>query len=398
MTGNGTDGGGSEDPLVDTDVAVAVRDYLTRHLSSMVELLSELVLLESPSIAPERQTPVFARLAAAFEAVGLSARVELGARSGGYLVARPPDLAPGSTGQLLLGHCDTVWPVGTLAEMPLRIADGKVYGPGAYDMKAGLVQMIYALGALKALGLAPVWPPVVFVNSDEEIGSDDSAAPMVALAAQMARVFVLEPSLGSAGKLKTARKGVGQFRLAIQGRAAHAGLAPEEGVSAVLEMAYQIQALASLNDPVQGVTVNVGTVQGGVRPNVVAPSCEAEIDVRIVTAAQARAIESQLRSLRPRLPGATVSVTGSVDRPPLERTARNQALWAVAEQLGRQMGLQLEEAMAGGASDGNLTSAVAPTLDGLGPVGDGAHARHEHVVIAAMAERATLLALLLLVP
>lgn len=396
MTDYWTDGGAGEAPLLGTNVVAAVRDYLTRHLSSMVELLSELVLLESPSTAPDRQAPVFERLADAFQGVGLSTRVERGAKSGGYLVARPPDLAPGSTGQLLLGHCDTVWPVGTLAEMPLRVADGKVYGPGAYDMKAGLVQMIYALDALKALGLTPAWPPVVFVNSDEEIGSDDSAAPMVALAAEMARVFVLEPSLGLSGKLKTARKGVGQFHLAVQGRAAHAGLAPEEGVSAVLEMAYQIQALATLNDPARGVTVNVGTVQGGVRPNVVAPSCEAEIDVRIVTAAQAGAIESQLRSLRPRLPGAAVTLTGSVDRPPLERTARNQALWAVAEQLGRQLGLQLEEGMAGGASDGNLTSAVAPTLDGLGPVGDGAHARHEHVVIAAMAERSALLALLLL--
>jgi glutamate carboxypeptidase len=265
-------------------------------------------------------------------------------------------------------------------------------------MKGGLVQMLFALQALRDLSLVTPATPVVFVASDEEIGSSDSTGCLERLARAAARAFVLEPAFGPSGKLKTERKGAGQFTLAVTGRAAHAGVSPGEGVSAILELSHQIQRLFALNDPGRGITVNVGAVDGGVRPNVVAPTATASIDVRVRTEEDGRSIETALRSLSPVQEGASVRVVGSFGRPPMARTARNRALWLEAKRIGAQLGLSLAEECVGGASDGNLTSLYTATLDGLGPVGDGAHAEHEHVEIARLPERAALLALLLLVP
>jgi glutamate carboxypeptidase len=265
-------------------------------------------------------------------------------------------------------------------------------------MKGGLVQALFALRALRELRLEPPAVPLLFVNSDEEIGSGESTRWVRLLARGVRRVFVLEPSLGPEGKLKTGRKGVGQFVVTVRGRAAHAGLEPERGASAVLELSHVIQRLHALADPARGIAVNVGVVSGGLRGNVVPPEARAEVDVRVLWEEDTPALEAAIRGLAPTLPGTRLEVTGAIDRPPLIATPANLALWRTAEAAARRLGLPLGHGTAGGASDGNTTSRTTATLDGLGAVGGGAHSVDEHVDLARMPERAALLALLLLAP
>jgi len=360
----------------------------------MVALLADLVAAESPSDAPETQAGPLGILFEEFTRLGYHVRHTPGTRTGGYLVARHP--AADRPTQLLLGHCDTVWPVGTLATMPLEVEGDVLRGPGSYDMKGGLVQGLFALRALRDLGLEPPLAPVFLVNTDEEIGSIESRPVIEQLAAASARALVLEPGAGPNGALKTQRKGLGDFIITVHGRAADAGNEPEKGVSAILGMAELVRTLTALNDYPRGVSVNVGVISGGLRPNVVPPECRAEVDVRATTMADAARLEQVIRALAPPLPGTTLTIHGGFERGPLERTPRNVALWELARQTGAEMGLALEQAAVGGGSDGNLTSAHTATLDGLGPVGDGAHARHEHVLISKMIERGALLAALLM--
>jgi glutamate carboxypeptidase len=282
--------------------------------------------------------------------------------------------------------------------MPLHRRNGRLYGPGTYDMKGGLVNIVFALRALHTLGLPPEVVPIVLINSDEEIGSCDSMRHIKRLAKASERVFVLEPALGPLGKLKTARKGNGFFEMRVLGRAAHAGLEPERGASAILELSMVIQRLFALNDPERGVTVNVGTIDGGLRTNIVAPESRATVDVRVLTLEDARRVEAEILSLEATTPGTKLVVTGAMNRPPMEKTVGNQVLWHAAERAGHELGLDLEQGTSGGGSDGNITSLFTPTIDGLGPVGDGAHAAHENVLVKSMPERAALLALLLLEP
>ncbi len=375
--------------------AQSLLNHLTRQRDEMVALLSELVAAESPSDAPETQAGPLGILTEQFERLGYHVQYTPGTRTGGYLIAHHP-AAGERPSQLLLGHCDTVWPAGTLAEMPLEVDGDILRGPGSFDMKGGLAQGIFALKALRDLGLEPPLAPVFLVNTDEEIGSIESRPIIEQLAQQSARALVLEPSAGPEGKLKTARKGVGDFEIIVRGRAAHAGLEPEKGVSAILGMARIVTALAELNDYPRGVSVSAGLINGGTRSNVVAAECRAIVDVRAITVADAERLERDIRALSPGLEGATVTISGGFDRAPLERTPRNAALWELARRTGAEMGLALEETAVGGGSDGNLTSPFTPTLDGLGPVGDGAHARHEHVIISKMVERSALLAALLM--
>ncbi|MGH9361104.1 MAG: M20 family metallopeptidase, partial [Thermoanaerobaculia bacterium] len=314
------------------------------------------------------------------------------------LYASPASRPRARRAQLLLGHCDSVWPLGTLATMPLTLADGRLAGPGVYDMKAGLVQGAFALRALRELGLEPPLAPLLFVSSDEEIGSEESTGRIERLARCVARVFVLEPSLEPGGRLKTERKGNARFTVTAHGKAAHAGLEPEKGASAVLELAHQVIRLHALSDPARGVTVTVGLIEGGIRRNVVPPEAKAVVDVRMLRLDDLAAVEAAIRGLVPVTPGTRLEVEGGIDRPPLERTPRNLALWEQAREVAGRLGLELAEGSAGGASDGNTTSAFAPTLDGLGPVGDGAHAAHEFVWVERMPERAALLAGLLMAP
>ncbi len=284
----------------------------------MGDLLRALALLESPSLVAESQEPVFARLAAELEAAGMRTRRLRGRSSGGQLWAVPRNRDRGP-GQLLLGHCDTVWPVGTLASMPVEIRDGRLTGPGVYDMKAGLVQGIFALKALRGLGLEPEVTPCVFINSDEEIGSVESLLRIERLARRVHRVFVLEPSLGPEGKLKTRRKGSLRFTIRVHGRAAHSGLDPEKGASAILELARVIQRLYGLAEPDRGLTVNVGVISGGLRRNVVAPEAQAEVDVRVLGWDDALRIERTVLEMKAVTPGTSLEVTGGIDRPPWRR-------------------------------------------------------------------------------
>jgi len=381
------------------ETAASIRAYLEARREEMVALLADLAAQESPSRAADAQEAVLSRLAAALAAAGYRARRLSGRTSGGQLFARPARRRPRrSPAQLLLGHADTVWPRGTLSAMPVERRDGRLYGPGVYDMKGGLVQAVFALAALRELGLEPEAEPLLFVNSDEEIGSEDSSPRIRRLARVACRTFVLEPSLGPEGRLKTARKGLLRLHVRAHGRAAHAGLDPERGASAILALAHAIQHVYTLADPARGLTVNVGLVAGGVSSNVVAPAAGCEVDVRLLWQDDATALEAAVRRFSSPVAGTTLAVENVEFRPPLEPTPRNRALWSQAVEAARALGIELEEGTAGGASDGNTTSLLTATLDGLGAVGDGAHAEDEHVVIDRLPERAALLALLLLAP
>ena len=379
-------------------VAERVLTYLREQQEPMADLLRCLALVESPSTDPAAQQPVFDLLAERLAALDYRVDRLSGRLTGGVLYARPQTRRRFAGVQMLLGHCDTVWPHGTLATMPVTRDGARLAGPGVFDMKGGLVIGLYALEALAALGIQPALTPVVLVNSDEEIGSPESTRHVRRLAQAAQRVFVLEPGYGPHGHLKTARKGVLRFDVLVHGKSAHAGLAPWEGVSAILELSHAIQQLFALNDWPRGVSVNVGQISGGTRPNVVAHEARAVVDVRVPTVDDARRISAAILDLQTTLPGAGLSVTPVSSSLPLEATPRNQRLWQHAQAAGRLLGLDLESVAVGGASDGNTTSQYTATLDGLGPIGDGAHAVHEHVLLDRLPERAALLALLMLSP
>jgi len=364
----------------------------------MVELLQQLVLIESPSNDASSQQPIRQLLKKEFEARGYRTILVPGRNSGGQIYAAPAAPRAAQPAQLLLGHCDTVWPMGTLRTMPLECDGNVIRGPGIYDMKAGLVEMLFALQAIRELALQPGVVPLCFINSDEEIGSRESTRYVRALAQRVDRCMILEPSLGISGRLKTARKGVGRFTIKVQGKAAHAGLDPTAGASAILELSHVIQKLFALNDPNRGVSVNVGVIDGGVRANVVAPESSAIVDVRVATHDDARAVEEAIHNLRAETPGVTLQIEGRIGRPPMERTPSNQRLWQVALQLAEELAIDLKEGMAGGGSDGNTTSLFTATLDGMGAVGDGAHAAHEFIYVDQLPVRCALLTMVLLAP
>ncbi|UCF36258.1 MAG: M20 family metallopeptidase [Acidobacteriota bacterium] len=378
--------------------ASRVLSFLNDRREEMVEYLKSLVEIESPSLDPHTQPPVLERLAVPLRAIDYKVCLLRGRLSGGQLFASPAKRIKGIPAQLLLGHCDTVWPVGTLKTMPLQIKDGRMAGPGVYDMKAGLTQIVYALLCLNELGLVPGVTPCVYVTSDEELASEDSRFRLQLMARRFNRVLVPEPSAEPDGRLKTSRKGVGLFEIEVEGRSAHAGVEPEAGVSAVLEMAYLIQRLHELNDPARGNTVTVGVVEGGTRSNIVPARARALVDVRTQTAREGATIEDAIRGLKSTLEGTTIRVNGGMDRPPMEATRRNQELWEIAREMGLFLGLDLKQAHSGGGSDGNLTSPLTATLDGLGPVGGGAHAPHEFIYLDSLVERTALMTLILLAP
>jgi glutamate carboxypeptidase len=363
-----------------------------------VSFLTALCWVESPTDHPETQNGVHDLLGPAFEQVDYDVRIIRGRVSGDHLLAMPRRRVRGAPFQLLVGHTDTVWPLTTLQRMPMEVSEGRLHGPGTLDMKGGLTQIVFALRALRDLDQLPQVTPVVFINSDEEVGSPDSKTYVERLARRAKRALILEPSLGPSGRIKTARKGVGRFEVTLTGRASHAGLDPESGASAILELSHVIQSMNAMNDPELGTTVNVGLVDGGTRPNVVAAHATATVDVRVATAEEGVRFEKAINALRPVTAGVTLKVTGGIEVAPLERTPRNRSLWKAAIGAGEDLGFRLEEAVAGGGSDGNTTSQFTATLDGLGCVGDGAHADHEHIVIDPSVDRCALLARLLLAP
>jgi glutamate carboxypeptidase len=371
--------------------------YLRKQLPRMLETLRELTVLESPSLEKKPADRCCELLAEKWLRHGTIAQIIRQKLRGDHLrVVWKPSERRVISQLLVLGHYDTVYPTGTLAKMPFRISGGKAYGPGTFDMKAGIVQALFALEVIRQLQ-APVRKRLVFLwTSDEEIGSESSRKLIEKEAARSDAVFVLEPSLGPLGLLKTSRKGVGEAELIVHGRASHAGLAPEKGINAIHELAAQISRLEKWNDLRRGVAVNADIVSGGSRVNVIADRAAATLDLRAWRQADMRALENRLYSLKPVHRGAKLEIHGGFDRPPLERK-HSAALYARAKAIARELGFPLGEAAAGGGSDGNFTAALGiPTLDGLGAVGDGAHATYEHILINAMPQRAALLAELLL--
>ena len=362
----------------------------------MLATLRQFVTTESPSLEKAAADRCCDIIAAAWRK--RNARVERIAQKhrGDHLrVTWWPHKSRSSAQLLVLGHYDTVYSTGTLAKMPFRISAGKAYGPGVFDMKAGIVQALFALEVLQQSKIASNKRLVFLWTSDEEIGSDSSRKLIESEARRSDAVFVLEPSFGPRGLIKTARKGIGEAEIIVHGRASHAGLAPQEGINAIHELALQIERMQKWNDLRRGVSVNVCKIEGGTRTNVIPERAKAIFDLRALRAADMRRIEQRLHALRPTLPGARLEIHGGFSRPPLEHKI-SATLFARAKSLASQMGLALGECTVGGGSDGNLTAALGiPTLDGLGAVGDGAHSAHEHILTNTMPARAALLAALL---
>ncbi len=379
-----------------TNIASEVLDYLKGCHEEQLVFLKKLVELESPSHDATSQKEILEFLGEKLKELRFHVQYVPGTKTGGYLYARPIHRNRQKPYQLLLGHCDTVWKRKTLNRMPIIEHDGKLTGPGVYDMKAGLTQMIFSIEAINKLGLTPPLTPVILINSDEEIGSRESRHAIKRLAKVSERAFIMEPPLGLDGKLKTARKGLGRFTITVTGKAAHAGLDPGKGVNAIVELAHLVQQLHAMNNFKKGITVNVGTIQGGISPNVIAPKSEAVVDVRVLNEKDGKTITKKILGLRPNIPDVKIKVEGGMGRPPMERTPRNQKLWQLAKTKALLLGLELDEATAGGGSDGNITSTYTATLDGLGTTGDGAHAEYEFIFIEQLPERTALLTLLLL--
>jgi len=370
-------------------------NYLKENQESMILFLKRLVELESPSTNANAQVNIINFLKSAFEELNFYVLIMPGKITGGYLLARPLKRLKNNPIQLLLGHCDTVWETDTILDMPIVQDKIKITGPGIFDMKAGLTQMIYSLRAIRDLNLKCPVTPIIIINSDEEIGSKESEKAIVTISKIASRAFILEPPLGIEGKLKTARKGIGRFTLTVKGKPAHAGLNPDKGVSAIIELSYHIQHLFELNDFEKGITVNVGMIEGGTSANVIAAESRAVIDVRVHNNKDAKLITKEILSLKPINKDIELFVEGYFGRPPMEKTIRNQKLWQTAKNLGELIDLELEESTAGGGSDGNTTSMFTATLDGLGTTGDGAHAKHEFIFTDKLIERTALLTILL---
>jgi glutamate carboxypeptidase len=367
-------------------------DFCLANHDWLLELIESLVAIESPSDDPQAVNRCGAELTSRLQTIGGTV-TRIGSPTAGDHVRA--SFGSGPRQILMLGHFDTVWPVGQLAKMPLRRDGGRLYGPGVFDMKAGIAVAMLATRGVLELGAIDGAQVVMLWTTDEEIGSGTSRALIEAEAARSDAVLVLEPSLPGGG-LKTSRKGVGQFEMIARGVSAHAGLDPGKGVSAVRELARQITAIDALQDPANGVTLTVGVIQGGTRANVVPDEARATIDARANTRADAERIERAMKSVKPVIAGASVEVTGGFDRPPLERSRGVITLFETARSVAEEIGVTLSEGSAGGGSDGNFTAALGvPTLDGCGAIGDGAHALHEHVEIDPLVPRAAVIAGLL---
>ncbi len=363
------------------------------HRDWAIAVIEDLVRLESPSGDVAALNRCGAALAHHMTALGGRVTPIAAAGAGDHLRA---EFGTGESQVLVLGHFDTVWPIGQLEHMPVRHDDGRLYGPGTFDMKAGIAQALLAVRAIVETGRRRPHRLVMLWTTDEEIGSTSSRGLIEAEARRSRAVLVLEPSLPG-GALKTARKGVGDFRVRATGIAAHAGVDPTRGASAIHELAWQVTRLTELTDLDAGVTVNVGLISGGRRSNVIADVAEAVVDVRIPTMADASRVTSAITQLVARDGRVQLEVSGGIDRPPLERTAQVAALFDLASVIAADMGRTLAEGSTGGGSDGNYTAALGiPTLDGLGAEGDGAHALHEHVLVESLAFRAALVAGLIL--
>jgi len=364
---------------------------------AIVALIRELVRCESPSDQPQAVNRFVTLLADRLDGAA-NIKTLPGGRFGPHLRCEFKLAGAKADGGkiLVLAHSDTVWPLGTLAEMPLREEQGRLWGPGVLDMKSGIAFFVFAIHTLRMLEV-PVRRNIVFqVNSDEEVGSETSRQFTEQAARQSAVALLVEPGTGLKGKLKTARKGVGHYTVTVKGRASHAGIDFESGASAVIELARQIPKIAAFTNLEQGITVNPGVISGGTRSNVVAAEARAEVDIRVAKAKDAAALDKKFRALRPLDKRCSIQVDGGLNRPPMERSPGIRALFETARTCAKELGVKLEESATGGGSDGNFTAALGvPTLDGLGGVGEGAHAANESILLNRIADRTALLAMLL---
>lgn len=380
-------------PRVKTDPMWADRlRYFEQRLPAMLQTIRALVEVESPSDNKAAADRIGTLLARQFQELGGKARLHPATHYGDNLQIDFPGTSQRKP-VLLLGHFDTVYPLGTLAAMPCRIEEDRMHGPGVLDMKSGIALMWHAIQALQTWHGALPRPVTVFLVSDEEVGSSSSRTITEELARASSGVLVLEPAAGTRGAVKTARKGVGEYTLTVKGIAAHAGLDPAKGHSAIVELARQITTISRFNDLRNGITVNPGVIRGGTRTNVIAAEATVEIDSRIQNAKQASALDRKMRALKVFDKHCKLSVEGGINRMPMERTPGVAALYTKAKAIAQQVAWNLEEAAVGGGSDGNFTAGIGiPTLDGMGGVGDGAHAVHEHIRISELPRRAMLLA------
>jgi glutamate carboxypeptidase len=373
-----------------------ILSFARAHEAEMVATLRRFVECESPSgdtAAVNRFVDLVSETVAPYAKVKTSS----GGKFGPILLAEMS--LPGrrkSRQVLALGHSDTVWPIGTLRTMPFRHAEGRLWGPGTLDMKAGIVFFLFAVRALRELDIPAPSKVLLQLNPDEEVGSEASRALTEKNALRSKAVLVLEPGTGLTGKLKTARKGVGDFTVVVKGRASHSGVDFQAGASAVLELARQIERIAAFTQLSRGITVNPGVISGGTRSNVVAAEARAEVDIRVLRLRDAPALEKKFRALKPFDNRCTIEISGGLNRPPMERSAGIVKLFRLAQSLGRDLGVELEESLTGGGSDGNFTAALGiPTLDGLGAVGEGAHAVNESLLVNRIGDRTALLGKLL---
>ena len=372
--------------------AAQLRDYCRANEAWLLETIESLVRLESPTGDKAAVDRCGAELASRMEAIGARVSRIKASSAGDHLRA---EFGDGARQVLLLGHFDTVWDVGQLERMPLRRDGDRLSGPGVFDMKAGI-----ALGMLATRAVYEVAPReaprvIMLWTTDEETGSHTSRALLETEAARSDAVFVLEPALPG-GALKTSRKGCGEYDVVVHGIPAHAGVDPAKGVSAIRELARQILAIETLQDLDRGVSLNVGMIDGGTRVNVVAEEARARVDARAPTRADADRIDAAMRALTPHLKGARLEISGGFGRPPMERNSGVARLFELAQEAGRDLGIDVKEGSTGGGSDGNFCAALGvPTLDGLGAPGDGAHALHEHVIVPDLTPRAALIATLL---
>lgn len=371
-----------------------LRSYFEARTEDMVAHLQGLVEIESPTRVKRAVDRLGALVARQAKDLGARVTLERQTNRGDHVVARWNE-SPADPQLLILCHLDTVWPLGTLDERPVYREDGRLYGPGCYDMKASVTLVLAALRGLQRLNLWPLRPITVLFTSDEELGSRTSRSLIEHEAQRSALVMVMEPSLNRGG-LKTSRKGTGRVLVVTRGVPAHAGAAHDEGVNAIEEMAHQILALQRMTDYARGTTINVGRIQGGERTNIVPDQAKVWVDMRVTSQEEGQRMLEQVSALAPQLPGASVQVKAKLSRPPMPRDALMIQTFQQAADIAAEIGLQLGEGKSGGASDANFCAALGvPTLDGLGPLGDGAHAYHEHVRIASLPERAALLAALL---
>jgi len=405
LSGNSAGSGRTTQPGVVAEIpdaagrAARALSWARKNRPALIRFIGELVECESPTDSPDAVSRCAELLADSLGDIADGRAIPTGAGVGRTYIGEfrlPGSHLPGKAkrGRILaLGHSDTVWPMGTIRSMEFRQRDGRLWGPGVLDMKSGLAIFAFAMRGLRELQIPVVHAVTLLVNPDEETGSAASRQATEAHARGCRAVLVLEPGTGLEGKAKTARKGIGSYRVAVRGVAAHSGVDFEKGASAVVELARQIEKISGFTDLTRGITVNPGVISGGTRSNVIAAHAEAQVDIRVPRAGDAVALEKKFRSLRPFDKRCSIEVSGGLNRPPMERSKGTAELFRLARGFAAELGVTLEESSTGGGSDGNFTAALrVPTLDGIGAVGEGAHAAHESVLVDRLADRVALLA------